>query len=178
MFLDEAVSLLPPPDEPFSSDGGAWRDLESALRVRLPGSFKAFADRYGPGMVDDHIRIYHPLAGRFWNLGEEMRERTDAYATIWPQLEFPLTAGTAVGDVLYWGDTDHGIVLFFRIDGDDPDAWPIIEQADDSYEDSELGFGDWLLRYLRGGGSRGHFVRNVHAVDGEPVRPRFRRIVS
>jgi hypothetical protein len=177
MFLEEVIGLLPPPDEPFSSDAGAWQDLESVLGRGLPGSFKAFLDRYGTGMVDVHIRFFHPLGAEHWNLGVAMRDEMEFYAAAWPRPELLLTAGTAVGDVLYWGNTNHGIVLFFLITGDDPEAWPVVEQADDSYEDSGLGFADWLLRYLRGGGSEGDFVKNVDAVEEMPVRPSFSRVM-
>jgi hypothetical protein len=97
-------------------------------------------------MVDVHIRFFHPLGAEHWNLGVEMRDRMEFYAAAWPRPELLLTAGTAVGDVLYWGNTNHGIALFFHIIGDDPEAWPIIEHADDCYEDSGLGFVKWTIR--------------------------------
>jgi hypothetical protein len=168
MFLDEVARLLPPPEAPFTEDPAIWGGLEALIGRPFPSTYKQFTDCYGPGLVNDHVRFYHPLGVQL-NLVREVEELTPYLDQVWreAELDFPFTTGFGIGDVVYWGNSKNRVTLFFLIAEGDPDEWHVIEQADDEYEDSELGFGAWLLRYLQGGGSRGLYVRNPQTRFGE-----------
>lgn len=156
MFLDDVRPLIatPPPLSPESAD--AWEDLEQRIGIVFPSDFKQFIDAYGPGMLDVNIRFHHPTLGTLRTLDHMIEEwdQTDDYFLD----DCPYPFAIASGGLLAWGSTVGGIGLAFHMASPDPDQWTVVEFASGEYEQSALPFADWLLRYLRGGGSDGSFV--------------------
>jgi hypothetical protein len=151
-FIDEVRTLLPGREYDGPADA-CWRDAEERLHVVFPRAFKDFLDSYGPGILDAHIRFFHPCAERM-NLTRFIRENLEAWSDIWSRNPgtVPYPASTSVGGLLPWGNTTDGFALFFHMRTDDPADWTVFEYADFEYAESGLIFEHWLVRYLRQGG--------------------------
>jgi len=103
-MLERLRELLPPPAEPVEPGRpDSWPAVEATLGTRLPRDFKAFAERYGSGKVDDFLYLFNPFAA-----GQ------DGNLPLFPEH----------GGVLPLGRTDNGDELYWVTDGD-PDDWPV-----------------------------------------------------
>jgi hypothetical protein len=70
----------------------------------------------------------------------------------------PFSLGPQPGMILPWADALNWVILFFRLtEGED---WEVIEYSEGFHERSGLTFEQWILRYLSGGGSEGHFFNS------------------
>jgi hypothetical protein len=162
-FLTQVRDLLGAPPEEIAGTDDGFAQLEARLGVTFPRDFKDFLRTYGPGMVSQDVQLYHPvipLPG-FYTLDEfiadlsEQAELEPMYFA--PDVDMPsFRLGAGVGELLPFGEALNWIGLYFIV-SEDPD-WEVLEYTQGEYERSGLGFGAWLLRYLRGGGSARDFV--------------------
>jgi hypothetical protein len=151
-----------PPNEIARADAG-FAQLEERLGVVFPSEHKEFLSVYGPGTIGDDIRLYHPvipLPG-FCTLDEfvlELFESCELEPMYFaPDVDTPsFSLGTGAGQLIPFGEALNWVGLYFIVsDGGD---WEVLEYSHGEYERPGLGFGEWLLRYLRGGGSGRDFV--------------------
>jgi hypothetical protein len=162
-FLAEVRDLLGPPPEEMAGTDDGFEPLEERLGVSFPGDFKDFLGTYGPGTVSDDIMLYHPIISLpgFYTLDEYITELFDQVELepmyFAPDIDAPsFRMGAGLGELLPFGEALNWIGLYFIV-SEDPD-WEVLEYTQGEYERTGLGFGAWLLRYLRGGGSARDFV--------------------
>lgn len=127
MALSELTAVVPPPAEPGGT-GVDWDAVERGIGLRLPGDYKDFVARYGPGGFGDFLHPYQPDAD-----DEELdlvdRQRADLDALREIQEEFPedvpyRLAGPA--ELVSVALTDNGDIVYWHVtDPEDPDSWTI-----------------------------------------------------
>lgn len=153
--IEQLASLLGPTPRTHA-DPAHWEALERTLGLTLPGDFKEFTDAYGPCSVAEFLDVLHPAAEIF-NLGEFSREWID-FSQQCPNEDIPYAVGTALGNALPVGRTEHGDIIYFILVGEDPDAWPVgvaVHDAEVAWLEFPTSFTDWLVRVLKGGAGMG-----------------------
>jgi len=83
--------------------------VESRLGVPLPGDYKRMVETFGEGAFDGYLELNHE-----------------------PWTDF-LEDG-----LLVWAGTEHEDLYGWRVDGDDPDRWPVVVR---SFDNKDLAFG-------------------------------------
>ncbi|MER6404257.1 histone-like nucleoid-structuring protein Lsr2 [Streptomyces viridosporus] len=121
--LAALTRLCPPPEQTV---GIRWDTIEADLGMPLPQDYKQLADRYGPGVFNDYLCLFHPHGvTEFVNLTGPMPGRIRA------QLRKDHEQGTHPvphdPDKLFvCGSTDNGEYLFWITDpATGPDRWHI-----------------------------------------------------
>ncbi|MFJ8753037.1 SMI1/KNR4 family protein [Streptomyces sp. NPDC102441] len=117
------TQLCPPPGQAMNSH---WQAVEASLGMSLPQDYKQLADRYGPGVFNDYVHVYHPQGmTEFVNLTGPMpgriraQLRKDDEQGTHPVPYDPETLFACAG-------TDNGEYLFWITDpAADPDHWRI-----------------------------------------------------
>ncbi|WP_436773848.1 SMI1/KNR4 family protein [Yinghuangia sp. YIM S09857] len=153
--MEQLVSLLGPAPRTHA-DPAHWEALERSLGLVLPGDFKEFIDGYGPCSLAEFLDVLHP-AGATFNLGRFCREWIDL-SQVCVNEDVPYVVGTAPGNVLPVGSTEHGDIVYFVLAEADPNAWPVGVAARSSeavWFEFPMSFTEWLVRVLRGGAGMG-----------------------
>ncbi|MFE9722650.1 hypothetical protein ACFYQ5_03350 [Streptomyces sp. NPDC005794] len=122
------TQLCPPPDQAMNIH---WETVEANLGMPLPQDYRQLADRYGPGVFNDYLHVYHPHGvTEYVNLTGPMPGRIRA------QLRKDYEQGTHPvpydPETLFaCAGTDNGEYLFWITDpAADPDRWRIaVNQA-------------------------------------------------
>lgn len=103
-----------------------WDRIEADLGTAPPRDYKQLADRYGPGVFNDYLRLFHPHGvTEFVNITGPMPGR------IRVQLQRDHDRGTHPvpydpATLFACGATDNGEYLFWITDpAEDPDRWRI-----------------------------------------------------
>ncbi|MFE2349988.1 hypothetical protein [Kitasatospora cineracea] len=152
--LDELLGEPGRPGAPAS-----WDAAEALLGVTLPGAYKAFVDRRGPGVLDGFLTVFGPVDGTAaearalwgtwygWRQGQEHNPDFD-----------PFPYHPEPGGLIGWGSdrppaSGRGCPLggawFFLAQGPDPDRWPIAVFSDTGQWYATRGsFDAFLLRCL------------------------------
>lgn len=115
--LDRLLERFGPPASPTPYEARLQRGEE---RLELPSDYQRLLEAFGPGRFLDHVTVRAP--GASVPLFPDMVAATEADADYeddgipaWPQ----------PGCLVSWGD-ENGDPLYWRTDGDDPDAWPVL----------------------------------------------------
>ncbi len=157
-YLTAAMAMLGPAQNRYA-DPAAWDRLHAEIRIRLPSDYQVLVDAYAPIQLNGHLYLTHPATER-WNLGQEIRDTVRAWSDVpWddldpdedPRLLFGLEElrfGTRNG---IWpiASTDRGDTVFFVAAGD-PAPWLLIEDGEGGWARYDMGFAEWLYRYLIG----------------------------
>ena len=131
----------------------AWSPLERELGVGLPDDYKQFIDAYAPVRLNGHLHFDHP-AHVDWNLAQWITETVETYRDLdWVDLSCPDFASE---DPRFGGPdqliplfgSDRGECFFFK-PGDEPRIYVYVGADDDIYR-YDVGFTEWLYRYLQG----------------------------
>ncbi|WP_213000113.1 SMI1/KNR4 family protein [Winogradskya consettensis] len=117
--LDDLMRLVPPPANPAGGPAD-WAAAEAGLGLRLPGDFKAMADRYGQGEFCDLISLQPDLPGYNADVLEDERGYQEDDPDDYPYPLYP-----APGGILIWGGTSNGDWLCWLTEGG-PEEWPVV----------------------------------------------------
>jgi hypothetical protein len=123
-YLAEVFGMLGPGEQRFASSD-AWAGLEAELGTGLPDDYKAIVDTYAPVHINGHLSLKHPATER-WNLGEAIRQASQAWAEVdwaredWLEPEENIRLALGLEDVrfgtkdgLIWAaGTDRGEYIF------------------------------------------------------------------
>ncbi|MFJ8471158.1 SMI1/KNR4 family protein [Kitasatospora sp. NPDC094011] len=110
-----------------------WTSVEDRLGVALPTDYKDLAERFGSGAFDGYLQLFTPdtpsghydlVKSAAW-LGEQAAADEWINALYRPHPVFP-----AVGGLLQWADSVQADGFYWLTDSAEPDAWPILCQAD------------------------------------------------
>ncbi|MFJ4283943.1 SMI1/KNR4 family protein [Streptomyces massasporeus] len=176
---ERLAALLGPP--PHEGNPQAWTSLERELGAAFPDDYKEFIDGYGPVRVNFHLHFDHP-AHPVWNLGRWVADTVQIYSTVDWDLSCPDFASE---DPRFGGPdqliplfgSDRGECFFFK-PGDEPRIYVYVGADDDIYR-YDVGFNEWLYRYLQGEDMAGpnssafypgpvRFDALPHASEGRP----------
>jgi hypothetical protein len=151
-MLDRLQEVLAPPGAPLETPPpGGWEQAEKCLGLSLPSDYKLFIQTYGSGRVNNFLGILNPFSGnRFRN----MLDRAPLFrADIWqlvtssealpPELDTP-------DDLLAWGVTDNGHMLFWVTRGAPSDWHVCLTGRDPEWYFYPLGMSEFLWRWLAG----------------------------
>ncbi|MDX3379769.1 SMI1/KNR4 family protein [Streptomyces sp. ME02-6991-2A] len=140
-------------------DPAAWDRLHAELGIRLPADYQVLVDAYAPVQLNRHLYLHHPATER-WNLGQQIRGTVRAWSEVeWdgldpdedPRLLFgleELSFGTPQG---LWpiASTDRGETVFLVAAGTAA-PWLLVEDGEERWARYDMGFAEWLHRYLVG----------------------------
>jgi hypothetical protein len=129
--VEQLVTLVAPPPEPFSYD---WADVERQLGTMLPADFKQLAETYGPGEFDETFALHAPTGdGARADLVPAAREQADTWRSIREDVigGGPLVVFPEPGGLLAWGMVPIGLALCWQTDGP-PEGWPVVVCDDTS----------------------------------------------
>lgn len=130
MSIAKLTKLVPPPNKPISSGTGQdWAKVEKEIGTRLPQDYKDFIAAYGSGSFAQFYTVFNPFAESKWvrladrvnDAPERLQDIHDDEPDFLPYDIFPKSPG-----ILNWGNDGNGNDYFWLIEGDDPDAWPVI----------------------------------------------------
>ncbi|MCG6499900.1 SMI1/KNR4 family protein [Kitasatospora sp. A2-31] len=136
-----------------------WDEAETALGVPLPGDFRDFLTVYGVGTIDNRLEIASLEAGESDRVdipamtrhasGDRGTEESGARRPLRPE------PGSLIGwgRLKSYGDT-YGL-LYWRMDGPDPDLWPVVvrKHGVEGFTEHPRGMADFLGRLLQDAGS-------------------------
>ena len=150
MSINALIRVVPPPAKAVETGTPQrWLEIESELGTKLPPDYVELVRRYGSGAfvqedVDQTwIRNPVPKKSLHWML-EEVKRKHDA-----GQLE-DYVAFPKPGGLLLVGGNDVPITIYYLTEGD-PDAWPILAQAETGeFERYETTLTDFLARLFSG----------------------------
>ncbi|MYR39987.1 SMI1/KNR4 family protein [Streptomyces sp. SID4944] len=141
------------------ADPAAWDRLHAELGVRLPADYQVLVDAYAPVHLNGHLYLHHP-ATEPWNLGQWIAETAQAWSDVeWddmdpdenPRLLFGLEElhfGAPRG-LLPLASTDRGETIFL-VDVGTAAPWLLVEDGECGWTRYDMGFAEWLHRYLLG----------------------------
>ncbi|MFE3855993.1 SMI1/KNR4 family protein [Streptomyces griseorubiginosus] len=130
-----------------------WVAIERSLGVGLPNDYKDFIDGYGPVRVNGHLHFDHP-SHPVWDLAKWIAETVETYAALdWVDLSCPEFASEdprfgAPNGLIPLFESDRGECFFFK-PGAKPRMYVYVGADDDIYR-YDVGFAEWLYRYLQG----------------------------
>jgi hypothetical protein len=154
-YLSLLKGMLGDPRSPHDSRE-AWGRIESSLEVELPYDYKEFIDRYAPVRVNGHLHFDHAADPR-WNLGEWVSSTIEAYKDLdWVDLTAPrfISEGPEFGGpeglIPVFGSDRGECVFLSRIP--EKGKWQVVVYVgdDDDFYEYDMGFSEWLYRYLIG----------------------------
>ncbi|MEV0174634.1 hypothetical protein AB0I00_26385 [Streptomyces sp. NPDC050803] len=93
-----------------------WAEMESRLGTALPSDYKRMVETFGEGAVDGWLQLHQEPWTHF---------REDG--------------------LLVWAGSEHEEGYCWRIEGDDPDQWPVVVQ---SFDGEELHFGGRAAEFV------------------------------
>ncbi|KUL35570.1 hypothetical protein ADL22_27120 [Streptomyces sp. NRRL F-4489] len=97
-----------------------WVGMESRLGTALPGDYKRMVETFGAGAFD-----------AFLDLRQEPR------------------TGPRADGLLIWAGTEHEELYCWRVEGDDPDRWPVVVRSfDDGDVRFDCGAAEFVCRVL------------------------------
>ncbi|MFK0251997.1 SMI1/KNR4 family protein [Streptomyces sp. NPDC090445] len=157
-YLAAAMAMLGPAQNRYA-DPAAWKELHAELGIELPREYQAVVDAYAPVRLNGHLYLHHPATER-WNLGRQIRDTVRAWSDVdWDDLdpdEDPrrlfglegLRFGTRDG---LWpiASTDRGETVFLVAAGATT-ARLLVEDGEGGWARYDMGFAEWLYRYLIG----------------------------
>ncbi|MFE9635826.1 SMI1/KNR4 family protein [Streptomyces sp. NPDC006463] len=157
-YLTAATAMLGPARNRYA-DPAAWDQLHAELRIQLPSDYQAVVDAYAPVLLNGHLYLSHPATER-WNLGQQIRDTVRAWSDVdWedldpdedPRLLFgleDLRFGTPDG---LWpiASTDRGETVFL-VAASAASPWLLVEDGEGGWGRYDMGFAEWLYRYLIG----------------------------
>ncbi|MFE6748319.1 SMI1/KNR4 family protein [Kitasatospora purpeofusca] len=153
-YLAELQGIIGPPCGPGVSPG-VWSQLERELGIVLPEDIKTIVERYSPMRLGRAINLANPETATY-NFGSHIRSTVAAYRECSFSLanfpDFPGVIGFGGPDGLIpVSGTAHGEEVFLYRD---PVAqrWQIVIFVGDDLEfyRYDMGFAEWLYRYLMG----------------------------
>lgn len=147
-YLSRVQSILGEPT--FNGhEGDPWPMLEQAIGASLPGDFKAFVEKYGPGLMNSTLYIMHPSLGTP-TLYKFMVEEMESYTDLFPRIDVPFRAGVETGQLIPFAHMMDSVDLFFLVEGEENTQWRVCAfiPVEDELVEFPWGFGEWLVRYL------------------------------
>jgi hypothetical protein len=138
--LDRLAEVLGAGDARWVVD---WRAVEAELGVGLPADYRAFVERFGAGSVNQELYIVVPSAPlpRFdliaGNAGRAKARRLLHQESSQYRADSPCPPP---GWLLVWGKTNTRASLYWRTDGPNPDAWPVVLYDEVDWIDCGRGF--------------------------------------
>jgi hypothetical protein len=137
--LTRLLERLPPPSPaPSAAD---WASVERDIGTPLPGDFRALADRYGTGTIDDTLRLYAPGGGpgaldlRVWMSRQLEAEREASELFLDPLTDEPAyRVWPEPGGLLPWADTPDAVIFHWRTDDGAPEQWPVVVERGDALD--------------------------------------------
>ncbi|MGW2769990.1 hypothetical protein [Streptomyces sp. NPDC001275] len=96
-----------------------WADVESRLGTALPSDYKRMVETFGEGAFDGYL-----------HLNQE-----------------PWTSLREDG-LLIWAGTEDEYLYCWRVDGDDPDRWPVVVQSFDDEDSFDCQAAEFVCRIL------------------------------
>ncbi|CAL9575174.1 hypothetical protein SUDANB120_04934 [Streptomyces sp. enrichment culture] len=153
-----AMAVLGPGRNRYA-DPAAWAQLHAELGFELPGDYRAIVDAYAPVRLNGHLYLSHPATERR-NLGRWIRQTVRAWSEVdWddvapdedPRLLCGLKSLRFGGDDGLWplASTDRGETVFLA-DAGTASAWLLVEDGEGGWTRYDMGFAEWLHRYLVG----------------------------
>ncbi|GHC73116.1 SMI1/KNR4 family protein [Streptomyces cinnamoneus] len=158
-YLTAAMAMLGPAPNRYA-DPDAWDRLRAELGVRLPSDYQVLVDAYAPVKLNGHLYLHHPATER-WNLGQKIKDTIRAWSGVpWNDLNLEadedprrlfglkeLTFGTHDG---LWplASTDRGETIFLV--SPSHASWLLVEDGEGGWARYDMGFAEWLYRYLIG----------------------------
>jgi len=130
MTLEALMSIIPIPKKPYEPGKGRnWKEVEISLGTPLPSDYIEFIDRYGTGLVSNHIWVYNPFSTfddvnlliqvpRLLDIW--METKADFGAVAYPYPLYPEQDG-----LLPWGHIDTGSELCWQTSGN-PEHWTVV----------------------------------------------------
>ncbi|MEU6176658.1 SMI1/KNR4 family protein [Streptomyces coeruleorubidus] len=150
-YRERLAALLGTPRRRGNTE--AWTSLERELGVGLPSDYKEFIDGYAPVRLNGHLHFNHP-AHADWNLKKWIIETVEIYRDLdWVELSCPDFASEdprfgGPDQLIPFCESDRGECFFFK-PGEEPRIYVYVGSDDDFYR-YDVGFAEWLYRYLQG----------------------------
>lgn len=147
---------------------GGWEEYEDALGRMLPDDYKILMDTFGAGILNGMLMIGHPRSVEL-NLNEMLSIQSDHLSYLrslegerdW--LPYPVVPES--NSMHMWAYSDVGDLCFLV---PKPARWDVgIWMREGAWKESDMGFGDWLLRELRGDQGPVNLLRHLRL---EPVQ--------
>lgn len=141
--LRRLVEVMPPGEG--AGDVVDWGEVRRRLGFEFPSDYREFVEVYGAGSINNTFSVVLPLPGE-GDARYAMEEATeDGLALIEETvgLDFSLT------DRICWAVDFTASHVFWRVQGDDPDRWPVfVLERDRTETHYDCGMVEFLLDAL------------------------------
>ncbi|MFJ5220705.1 hypothetical protein ACIP98_39290 [Streptomyces sp. NPDC088354] len=141
-YVEQLTQLLPPP--PGQVARPPWELSPEEVGFSFPADYRAFADSYGNGYIASRnslrfrVRTPTSVPGRpgapvgFSGLVDWHTSRISPLFSGWSEGEwggriYPMHPEPE--GLLTWGENEQGDLFWWLMEGNDPDAWPVIVWA-------------------------------------------------
>ncbi|GAB2554007.1 hypothetical protein GCM10027167_71440 [Nocardia heshunensis] len=156
--------MPPPPLPPVVAP--PWSAIQQAMHLTLPADYREFIDCYGDGEINHVLSVFFPARQRgprptltvLLDNTRSLRE-SGFFDDLDAACPNPAAGRLTSDNLLLWGQTSNGCLLFWATDGEDPDTWPIRVHFQDSesrdhWVDFDGGMVDFLVSLGNGGSSQ------------------------
>ncbi|GAB2452865.1 hypothetical protein GCM10027262_77530 [Nocardia tengchongensis] len=155
----------------------------------LPSDYRDFIDLYGEGQINQELSVFFPgyqtgIRPSMTSLLDRNRflKRIGFFEEFGPGPRHQVTAGMEHAELLMWGKTWNGDMLFWQRIGDNPDSWPIamhlhhLDQAD-RWRRFDGGMAEFLTTLAHGASSSyGSLTEAALLIGTNRSRPRWTRL--
>ncbi|MEU6586671.1 SMI1/KNR4 family protein [Nocardia sp. NPDC046763] len=124
-------SLMPPPPLP-PVVAPPWTAIEQSMNLRLPADYRDFIDLYGDGQINHLLSVFFPARQHgprptLSVLSDNTQSLRDSGFFDDPAADGSNSvAGQQMSnDMLLWGQTFNGDLLFWSTEREDPDNWTV-----------------------------------------------------
>ncbi|MCT9092386.1 SMI1/KNR4 family protein [Streptomyces sp. ASQP_92] len=150
-YLTQVIRLLGGDGDPRPCPD-KWREIEAEYAISLPVDYKELIERFAPVELNNRLYLHHPGFDS-WNLSQWMRETVDAFENCqWEEVTAPsldaaeLSFGS--GGLIPLASTTGGEYLFLLARSDNEPLLIVHVGDDDDFYEYDMGFTEWLCRYL------------------------------
>ncbi|GAA2753025.1 SMI1/KNR4 family protein [Kitasatospora cinereorecta] len=177
-YLGAVLDMIGPgrPDRPEQCD---WAEVEDLLGVELPADFKQIAETYAPVTLNHHLTLTRP-GTQFFNLAERLPLQIKGLE----ESDWDGAGVTFRGARPTFGGPDGLIPVAstdrregaFLVRAANGERWHMAGMVlDGEFVEYEMGFSEWLYRYLVGedmfGPRSGVFYRGPLMIEDLPKAP-------
>jgi hypothetical protein len=155
MRIKNLTKIVSPPVKPLEAGpAGGRAKVEAALKTKLPDSYIEYAQTYGSGLFQngnvDVLNIYNPLAKKYAKFIKDQLKTAREYREEEGVEEFEYKVYPKKPGVLPLGSND-AFALYYLVEGDDPENWPIVAKAhdDQTFSRYDLSLPDFLARLFK-----------------------------
>ncbi|MCX5386972.1 SMI1/KNR4 family protein [Streptomyces sp. NBC_00083] len=129
-----------------------WGEIEAEYSLSLPAEYKELIEKFAPAEIDNRLYLYHPGFDS-WNLSRWMKETVDVFNECqWEEVTAPSLDAARFsfgsGGLIPLASTSGGEYLFLLARPNDEPLLIVHVGDDDDFYEYDMGFAEWLYRYL------------------------------